>query len=157
MREVFWKIPLKRFAQSITPESVQLSYPTILPGSKIPVIQAYSLETVVAEKFEAMIDLSIVNSRMKDFYDIYHILNTQHLDLTHLEEAVFETFRNRETMYTPDHALFSTSFPIDPNRVRQWKIFLTKNHLDQSIDLAEVTGKIKSWLFPIWEKFAKIK
>jgi hypothetical protein len=54
--------------------------PTLLPDSGFPVVQANSLETVIAEKFEAMTDLSVVNIRMKDFYDIYQILTTQKLD-----------------------------------------------------------------------------
>jgi len=139
------------FGDIVTPKAVQLNYPTILPESKTPVIQAYSLETVVAEKFEAMIDLATVNSRMKDFYDVYQILTTQHLNSKDLAEAIQATFRNRETMYTPEHALFSPSFPVDPIRLRQWKVFLTKNHLDQSIDFDEVISQIKRRLVPIWE------
>ena len=140
------------FGDIVTPASVQLSYPTLLPGSGIPVIQAYSLETVVAEKFEAMIDLSAANSRMKDFYDVYHIHTTQQLNSTHLAEAIRETFRNRNTHYTPDHALFSSTFPTDSNRLRQWKAFLLKNHLDHKLEFTQVLSEIIKLLFPIWEK-----
>ena len=70
------------FGDIVIPSAVQLNYPTLLPESEILVVRAYSLETVVAEKFEAMIDLSAANSRMKDFYDVYYILTT--LLLCHL-------------------------------------------------------------------------
>lgn len=142
------------FGDIVIPAPVQLNYPTLLPESGIPVVQAYSLETVVAEKFEAMIDLSIVNSRMKDFYDVYQILATQEVNLKNLEEAIRETFRNRNTIYTPDHALFSDNFPTDINRLRQWKVFLGKNHLDQAIDFNDVISKIRKFLFPIWERLS---
>jgi predicted nucleotidyltransferase component of viral defense system len=140
------------FGDTVIPAPVELNYPTLLPESEIPVIQAYSLETVVAEKFEAMIDLSIVNSRMKDFYDVYQILTTHHLNSKNLEEAIRETFHNRNTIYTPEHAIFSAIFPADVNRLRQWKVFLSKNHLDQSIDFNEVIGRIGKFLLPIWER-----
>ena len=130
------------FGDIIIPASVQLSYPTLLPGSKVPVIMAYSLETVVAEKFEAMIDLSSVNSRMKDLYDVYQILTTQQLDQQYLAEAIRETFRNRNTQYSTDHALFSPSFFTDPNRLRQWKVFLVKNRLDEKLDFKTVVNLI---------------
>ncbi len=139
----------------VIPAPVQLNYPTLLPESGIPVIQAYSLETVVAEKFEAMIDLSVFNSRMKDFYDVHFILTTRQLNPKHLEESVCETFHNRNNAYTPDHALFSTAFPVDVNRLRQWKVFLVKNQLDQAIELNDVIGIIRKFLFPIWERLSK--
>ena len=139
------------FGDIVLPTPVTLSYPTLLPDSTIPVVQAYSLETVVAEKFEAMIDLSVVNSRMKDFYDVYQILSTQQLYLKNLEEAIRETFRNRNTKYSPDHSLFSADFPVDVNRRRLWKAFITRNHLDQSLDFPQVMEKITCSLFPIWE------
>ena len=144
------------FGDIVIPAPVQLNYPTLLPESGVPVVQAYSLETVVAEKFEAMIDLSVVNSRMKDFYDVYQILTIQQINLKNLEQAIRETFRNRNTMYTPNHALFSDNFPTDVNRLRQWKVFLDKNHLDQAIDFNDVIDNIKKYLFPIWERLSII-
>lgn len=142
------------FGDVVVPAPVKLSYPTLLPGSSIPLIQAYSIETVIAEKFEAMIDLSVVNSRMKDFYDIYQILSTQQLDLNNLEEAIIETFRNRNTKFSANHSLFSADFPVDINRQRQWKAFLTRNRLDQSLDFPRVIDKIRSTLFPIWKRLS---
>ena len=140
------------FGDLVIPSPVRLNYPVLLPGSEMPVIQAYSLETVIAEKFEAMIDLSTLNSRMKDFYDVYIILTTQHIDLKLLEKAIHVTFHNRSTSFTPDHALFSPSFATDPGRVRQWKAFLIKSHLDLTLDFIDVLGVICDRLLPIWNR-----
>jgi predicted nucleotidyltransferase component of viral defense system len=142
------------FGDVVIPSSMKLSYPTLLPESAIPIVQAYSLETVIAEKFEAMIDLSAFNSRMKDFYDVYQILATQQLNLKQLEDAIRKTFRNRNTTYSPDHALFSSTFPTDPNRLRQWKTFLVKNRLDIQLDFERVINSIKESLSPIWERMS---
>jgi predicted nucleotidyltransferase component of viral defense system len=121
---------------------VELVYPTFLPDAESPVVQAYSLETVIAEKFEAMIDLSVANSRMKDFYDVYQILTTQRVDRDILLQAIQGTFRNRETTYKEDHSLFTPEFATDANRITQWKAFLRKNKLDESLEFNAVVKTI---------------
>jgi predicted nucleotidyltransferase component of viral defense system len=126
------------FGDIVIPPPVELSYPTFLPDTEPPLVRAYSLETVIAEKFEAMIDLSVANSRMKDFYDVYHILTTQHIDQDNLLQAIQGTFGNRETTYNEDHSLFTTEFVSDANRITQWKAFLSKNKLDDSLEFGEV-------------------
>lgn len=142
------------FGDVVLPPPIKLSYPTLLSDSEIPVVQAYSLETVVAEKFEAMIDLSVFNSRMKDFYDVYQILTTRQIDSRILEESIHETFRNRNTVYTPDHSLFTSGFSLDEARQRMWRAFLTRNHLDTNLDFPTVINKISSILLPIWNRMA---
>jgi predicted nucleotidyltransferase component of viral defense system len=139
------------FGDIVFPAPVQLNYPTFFPESGTPVILAYSLETVVAEKFEAMIDLSSANSRMKDYYDVYQILLNQQLNSDHLAEAIKATFVNRKTRFTPDHSLFSPAFYMDANRLLQWKAFLRKNHLDLNIEFPSIMEIIVNSLFPIWE------
>lgn len=139
------------FGDVVIPKPVKIIFPTFFPESDAPVIQAYSLETVLAEKFEAMIDLSTINSRMKDFYDVYQILVSQQLDHQQLSESVKATFANRKTGYTPGHALFSPSFATDAGRVRQWKTFLKKNHLDAGLEFEKVVGEIVNSLSGIWE------
>jgi hypothetical protein len=144
------------FGDIVIPKPVKISYPVFFPESDAPVILAYSLETVLAEKFEAMIDLSTINSRMKDFYDVYQILVSHQLDPQQLSESVKATFANRKTGYAPGHALFSPSFATDAGRIRQWKAFLKKNHLDASLEFETVVGEIVNSLSGIWEslKFA---
>ena len=63
------------FGDVITPAATKLSYPVLLNELETPEILAYSIETVIAEKFEAMIQLGELNSRMKDFYDVYGHVN----------------------------------------------------------------------------------
>jgi len=144
------------FGDAVFPSPIKLSYPTLLPDSGIPMVQAYSLETVVAEKFEAMIDLSVLNSRMKDFYDVYQILTTHQFDSNLLEESIRETFRNRNTGYSPDHSLFTPGFALNETRQRQWKAFLSRNHLDAGLDFPSVIGKIHTVLTPIWKRMAMV-
>ncbi|MEN9611139.1 MAG: hypothetical protein RLZZ628_1953 [Bacteroidota bacterium] len=127
-----------------------MDYPTLLEMG-IPKIQAYSMETVIAEKFEAMIDLAEMNSRMKDFYDVYRLLNQGKYDLTILQQAIWNTFQQRKTVYIKNHPLFSDAFAQNEKRIVQWKAFLKKSTLDTNIDLKEVLWVIQNHLQSIYE------
>ncbi|MDD4239592.1 MAG: nucleotidyl transferase AbiEii/AbiGii toxin family protein [Desulfotomaculaceae bacterium] len=67
----------------------------LLETEEIPVIKAYSLESSIAEKFEAMIKLSLLNSRMKDFYDIYSLSKRKYFEGRVLQEAILQVPHNR--------------------------------------------------------------
>ena len=113
------------FGDVITPAPVEMSYPTLLP-MPIPQIIAYSVETVIAEKFEATIHLAAQNSRMKDFYDVFRLLKSGNYDVSILEEAIVNTFQRRETDFVENHVLFTTDFMENAKRQEDWKSFLKK-------------------------------
>jgi predicted nucleotidyltransferase component of viral defense system len=139
------------FGDIIIPAAQNLLYPTLMEELPAPNILACSLETVVAEKFQAMIDLSEVNSRYKDFYDVYKILGTQKLDEMVLREAVRATFKNRQTFYQDKHPLFTDTFAKDTNRNTQWKRFLKKMKQDEDLTFDTVMSLITSRLQPVFE------
>lgn len=130
---------------------VSMTYPTLLEMEN-PKILAYSIESLVAEKFEAMIDLAELNSRMKDFYDIYRILINSKYNLKVLERAVRSTFTKRSTIYSNNHVLFSNEFQENERRNLQWKTFLRKANLDESIRFSEVMDLISKKLKPIYDR-----
>jgi hypothetical protein len=139
------------FGDIITPAAQNLLYPTLMEGLPAPNILACSLETVVAEKFQAMIDLSEVNSRYKDFYDVYKILVIHNLNETVLREAVHATFKNRQTFYLDKHPLFADAFAKDTNRTTQWKRFLKKIQHDEHLTFETVMSLIIYRLQPVFE------
>ena len=114
------------FGDIITPAPFSLLYPTLLAGLNPPDIMVYTKETVIAEKFHAMIALGTFNSRMKDFYDVYNLLKNNDIVDMNLKEAVFQTFSQRNTILAANHPLFSEDFTKNPNRIFQWKHFLKK-------------------------------
>lgn len=134
-----------------------IEYPVLLAESDVPVLLAYSTETLIAEKFQAMIELSLANSRMKDFYDVYKLFNSKMYDLPTLEEAIRATFSNRDTHYVENHSLFEDSFFTDAKRVKMWKAFLNKIGQDKNLDFLEVGRTITSVLRPIWDELADRK
>ena len=126
------------FGDIVIPVAQELEYPILLDEMQIPVIQAYSTETVIAEKFQAMIELSVANSRMKDFYDVYNLLTDNKFDNETLEEAIKVTFVNRGTSYTENHALFTAEFGTNPQRKKSWTVFLNKINRDKELEFEDV-------------------
>lgn len=140
------------FGDVITPEPQELEYPLLLDGLPAVSIMAYSLETVVAEKFQAMIELSENNSRMKDFYDLYTLLYNNTLENYMLEKAIHATLKNRGTVYEENHPLFSDDFPKNLRFQMLWKGFIRKiGKTEPNFETA--VSLIKERLFPYWKKY----
>lgn len=143
------------FGDIVIPMAQKLEYPILLDDMQVPFIQAYSKETVIAEKFQAMIELSVANSRMKDFYDVYKLLTDNEFDNDTLEEAIKATFENRGTSYTENHALFTADFATNTLRKRSWKVFLNKIKRDKDLEFEEVIRLISEKLMPSWTKMER--
>lgn len=135
----------------VTPAPQELAFPALIDTVPQAEIKAYSLETVVAEKFHAMIVLSLANSRMKDFFDVYRILVTDRVNDKILSDAVKSTFANRKTGYRENHPLFAEEFFASKDRQSFWNGFLRKIKYPESIDFQTVGLMIRERLQPYWE------
>jgi len=140
------------FGDTLVPGALLINYPVLLSDLAVPTIKAYSIETVIAEKFQAMIDLAELNSRMKDFFDVYILLNSNNYKSTLLIDAVKSTFSNRQTRYTPNHSLFAPEFANEINRNKMWKAFLKKINSKTTIPFTDVMQAITIILKPVWEE-----
>ena len=138
------------FGDVIVPGPVEMEYPTFL-DMESPAILAYSTESLVAEKFEAMIDLAELNSRMKDFYDLYKILSGRNYNPKLLTEAIQQTIKNRSTPLSENHSLFQDAFYTNTRRNTQWAAFLRKSKLEEDLTFEEVMAVIKGELKPIYD------
>lgn len=118
------------FGDIITPAPLTLHYPTLIDEFATPILQAYTLETVIAEKLQAIIVLAQLNSRMKDFYDIHTLIIGQKIDYKVLKEASTQTFRNRNTPLNFDTVVFTEDFYKDVNRLKMWSAFLKKINVE---------------------------
>lgn len=141
------------FGDIVIPEPVCLDYPLFLDTMPAIHIYAYSPETVVAEKFQTMIEKSVLNSRMKDFFDVYTILSEGTVRSNILKEAVKSVLVNRGTKYIDQHPVFSESFYRDPARDVLWKGFLKRIKYSGDLPFTEVMEVMKTSLLPIWEDF----
>jgi predicted nucleotidyltransferase component of viral defense system len=135
-------IPLQAdvgFGDAITPAAEEHTYP-VLVGMAAPKLRMYPVETVVAEKLEAAVKLGMINSRMKDFYDVLVIFRRFPYDESTLARAIAETFARRGTPLsrTVPPGL-SDDFGDDPTASRRWREFLTRMQLvNEPTDFAAV-------------------
>ena len=119
------------FGDVITPCPSELDYPNLIDGFPVTNILAYSLETVIAEKFQTLIVRAEANSRMKDFYDLYTILQGGKYDNEILSEAINATFENRQTVYMDNHIVFSPDFANNADLNTRWNSFTKKLKLQK--------------------------
>ena len=143
------------FGDIIVPEPQELDYPLLLEDMPPVNINAYSLETVVAEKFQTMIDRALANSRMKDYFDVYSILSSGKLDNDILSEAIVSVFNHRGTTYFENHPLFNGEFKNDPIKQTQWNSFLKKIKYAETLPLNKAVDTITEKLYQYWTALKK--
>ena len=141
------------FGDVVTPYPASIDFPLLLPNIPSVNLQAYSLETVIAEKFHTMLDRDEYNSRMKDFFDCYQLLTKRQLDDETLYDAIKATFDNRELEYNPKLKFFTAEFVNDANRQMQWKLFLRKIQWKEELSFNVVMQVITDRLKPMAEKY----
>jgi hypothetical protein len=124
-------------------------YPVIL-DLPAPRVRAYSREPVVAEKFEAMVKLGQLNSRMKDFFDLWLLSRRFDFDGVTLTTAIGKTFKNRKTSIPMETLALSSAFADDPAKQTQWIGFLRKARLQNAPEnLHEVVDALRVFLLPV--------
>ena len=144
------------FGDVVTPHPVALDYPLLLEELPEASILAYSTETVIAEKMHAIIDLADQSSRMKDYYDIYHLLTSFQYDTTILQDAINRTFENRHTPYNADTMFFREDFPSLPQMQVRWTAFLRKATINGALSFYEVTRWLQDTLKPYWTVYGRL-
>lgn len=136
------------FGDIIIPKPKLMEFPTLLE-EKSPKVKVYSIESIVSEKFEAMVKLAMANSRMKDFYDIYTLSISHNFQGSKLKKAIDSTFQRRKTPIPDNPLVLRTEFHNDEGRRKQWIAFLRKSRLDLNQEFNEIMGRITAFLKPI--------
>ena len=135
------------FGDIVTPKAEKIRYPTLL-NFPAPYIRVCPRETVVAEKFHAMVVLGIANSRMKDFYDLYVLSKDFPFNGEVLVRAIRATFSRRKTEIPIELPLALTDeFSSDEVKSVQWEAFIRKSGLqDGTPDFKEVLSHLRDFL-----------
>lgn len=144
------KIPVSidiGFGDVVYPDRVKMDFPVLL-DMEVPEIYAYSISSVIAEKFEAIVSLGDANSRYKDFYDIYILADRYDFDGTELKEAIRETFEHRETGFEDIYA-FTDDFISSEIHQTRWKAFLKKKKALVNAELIDVVDLLRTLLLPV--------
>lgn len=137
------------FGDVVRPGPVDVELPTLL-GFPSPHLKGYTRETSVAEKFQAMVKRAQLNSRMKDFYDIWLLCQRFDFAGSILADAIQRTFANRDTPVPADPICFSPSFALDTSKVKQWQAFVRKLPSGSApAELEPVVAQVAAFLRPI--------
>jgi predicted nucleotidyltransferase component of viral defense system len=137
------------FGDAITPAAQHVDLPTLL-SMPAPHLRAYPKETVVAEKFQAMVMLGMANSRMKDFYDLWVLCRSFPFSGALLADAFRATFRRRKTAVPTDIPVALTEvFALDAQKQTQWITFLKRSELSaKATPLLDVVAVLRAFLLP---------
>jgi len=129
------------FGDIVHPKIRVVDYPVILDFPK-PHLNGYPQESVISEKFEAMIKLGLLNSRMKDFYDIWLMMRQFEFKGANLVEAIKKTFKHRKTDVPQNKPLFADEiYDKKSDRQALWSAFLKKGDIQHAPDTLSVTAK----------------
>lgn len=144
------KLPLRidiGFSDKIFPKPANVDYPALLDFPS-PELQGYTPETMIAEKLDAMVKLGLANSRMKDFYDIWTIVNQFQIKSENIAPIIREVFQNRKTVVREIPKAFSEAFYNTPKTLERWDAFL-KGIRHDPIPLEKVIFEIRDFFLPI--------
>lgn len=139
------------FGDVVTPGAISLDYPILLKHLPAANILAYSIETVIAEKMHAVVDLADQSSRMKDYYDLHQILSASQYDAEVLRVAIKRTFENRHTKYKDDVMFFRAEYPENAAMQIRWKAFIRKITSKSNLSFSDVVRYLQTTLKPYWE------
>ena len=143
------------FGDVVTPSAQTVDFPTLLDLPP-PHLRVYPRETVVAEKFEAMVRLGMTNTRMKDFYDLLVLAQRFAFDGPTLAAAIGTTFARRGAPIPESAPLALTSeFADDDGKQAEWQGFLKRNKLVSNAPILPIAiENLRSFLLPLVEMLA---
>jgi len=142
------------FGDVVVPQPVTVTYPTILP-LPAPRLRGYSRESAIAEKFEAMVKLGMLNSRMKDFFDVWLLARQFDFEGPTLTTAITQTFATRRTVVPAEPIALTDAFAADIGKQTQWRSFIRRSLLQHAPDtLADVVTTLAMFLGPIAKTLA---
>ena len=142
------------FGDVVVPGPEMADYPTILE-LPAPRLRGYTRESAVAEKFEAMVRLGRVNSRVKDFFDIWLLTRQFDFDGRTLAQAIERTFSTRGTTIPADPLALTGNFAREPARQTRWQGFVRKNRLQHvPPGFADIVTAIETFLGPVTRALA---
>jgi predicted nucleotidyltransferase component of viral defense system len=132
------------FGDVLVAGPVEMEFPLLLDDQPVPRLKIYSKESTVAEKFQSLVKLNILTSRMKDIYDILFLASHQAFDMNLLHKAIVKTFNRRGTPIEDRKSIFTMEFKSSKEKQTQWIAFLRRSHLesykafDKAIDHLEL-------------------
>lgn len=137
------------FGDVVVAGPVAIDFPVLLEDQAPPHLLVYSRESAIAEKFEALVSLSLLTSRMKDIYDILHLAERERFSWATLREAIMTTFARRATPLDDRRVIFSPRFTANPDKTTQWQAFLRRNRMTTDLTLPQAMARLETFIEPV--------
>lgn len=145
------RVPLQvdiGFGDALVPPPETIDYPSLLDLPPLR-LRAYPREVVVAEKLQALVQLGMANTRMKDFYDLWTLARQFDFEGERLAQAIGATFERRSTPIPAEAPLALTSeFHANAAKQTQWRAFLRRGSVSEAAELAPVVELIAAFVMP---------
>lgn len=137
------------FGDVVVAGPVEMDFPVLLDDQERPHLVVYSRESAIAEKFEALVSLNLLTSRMKDIYDILHLAEREVFSLATLREAITATFNRRLTNLADRRLVFSPEFAQNRDKTTQWAAFLRRSRLGSFVGIDEAMTRLEAFMEPV--------
>lgn len=136
------------FGDRITPQPLSLQIPPLLNSFPSVTILGYPPETIVAEKFQILVDLGMINSRLKDYFDMWFLTNSQQFEYLLLHRAIENTFTQRKTAF-PNHMPSGLSKEFGQSNQSHWVVFCNRHRLDTApSEFMVVVNRLQTFFYP---------
>ena len=138
------------FGDVVHPGKQEREIPTQLGEFVSPLVSSYPIETIIAEKVDAILDLMEFSSRMKDYYDLYTLSNYFEINQETLRTALVKTFANRDRKFDRESLSKVLAFDQNEEMQRKWNTFLRKTKLSAT-ELTTALSAIDELIGPFWD------
>jgi predicted nucleotidyltransferase component of viral defense system len=127
---------------------VDMTFPVLMEEQPAPQLKVYSKESAIAEKFESLVKLNLLTSRMKDLYDILFMASHSLFKLISLHKAILSTFHHRMTPIENRKVIFEEEFKLSKEKQTQWSAFLKRNRLESFSSFSEAVEHMQLFIDP---------
>jgi predicted nucleotidyltransferase component of viral defense system len=137
------------FGDVLVAGPVEMEFPLLLDDQPVLRLKVYSKESTVAEKFQSLVKLNILSSRMKDIYDILFLASHQPFQMHLLRNAIVKTFNRRGTPIQDRKSIFTKEFKSSKEKQTQWIAFLRRSHLESYKTFDKAIDHLEIFLEPV--------
>jgi len=137
------------FGDVLVAGPVEMEFPLLLDDQPAPRLKVYSSESAIAEKFQSLVKLNILTSRMKDVYDILFLASHQPFQMHLLRSAIVKTFNRRGTPIEERRSIFTREFKSSKEKQTQWTAFLKRSRLESYRTFDEAIDHLELFLEPV--------
>lgn len=141
------------FADTVYPNPIAFVFPTILELSA-PRLLGYTQESMIAEKVDAMLQLGELNSRMKDFYDVWYLAHRIAFKMSNITEALKATLITRKTEVPKEPHIFDSTFWTNSIKQEQWRNFCRQNRFEGVPEFPQLMAQLEVFLKPVFSGIA---